>query len=115
MGLQPRIQLGAQDCSKHAEGAFTGEIAAPMLAEAGAQLCLVGHSECRRDHQDTDASCRAKIEQGLGAGLTPVLCVGETLEELRQGHRQSVLERQVRAGLPAQPPAAGARATPDCL
>src|SRR5262249_56249446 len=78
------IQLGAQTCHHEAAGAHTGEVSPPMLADVGAQLVLLGHSERRRELGETDAQINLKVQAALAHGLTPVLCVGESEEERRQ-------------------------------
>ncbi len=93
-----RILLGAQNCHWEARGAFTGEIAAEMLAEAGCRLVLVGHSERRQLMRETDEEINRKVVAALRAGLQPVLCVGETGEDRRQGLTFTVVEGQLRAG-----------------
>ncbi|HEV8586402.1 MAG TPA: triose-phosphate isomerase [Methylomirabilota bacterium] len=93
------IVLGAQNCHSEASGAHTGEIAPPMLVELGCQSVLVGHSERRREMGETDALINKKVGGALAHGLTPVLCVGETAEERRQGLTFTTLEGQLRAGL----------------
>ncbi len=98
------VLLGAQDCHEAPSGEFTGSVAAEMLAAWGCVLVLVGHSERRRREGDDDARVRRKLEAALRAGLRPLLCVGETLEEREAGRTRAVLERQVgaaAAGLPA--------------
>lgn len=96
-----RVAVGAQDCSPEAgAGAFTGEIAAAMLAEAGCAYVIVGHSERRQRHGEDDALVRRKAESGSAAGLTPIVCVGETLEERSAGKALTVVTQQVRRSLP---------------
>lgn len=95
------IGWGAQDVSAHADGAHTGEVSAGMLTDCGARYVIVGHSERRRDHGETDALVRAKAERAIGAGLTPIICVGETLEERKAGRANAVVETQVQAGVPS--------------
>jgi triosephosphate isomerase len=85
---------GAQDLSEHAAGAFTGDVAGGMIAEFGASMVLVGHSERRQLHAETDAQVAAKAVAALAAGLTPVVCVGETLAERDAGATQAVVGRQ---------------------
>jgi triosephosphate isomerase len=89
------IGWGAQDVSPHASGAYTGDVSAGMLGEFGCRYVLVGHSERRQLHRETDAEVAAKAEAALAAGLTPVVCVGETLAERDgAGGWQSVVGRQ---------------------
>ena len=92
------ILLGAQNCHWEASGAFTGEIAAEMLAEVGCRLVLVGHSERRQLLRETDEEINRKVSACLRAGLQPLLCVGETADDRRQGLTFTVVEGQLRAG-----------------
>jgi len=91
------IAWGAQDVSAHVSGAFTGEVSAGMLAEFGCRYVLVGHSERRQLHGETDAVVAAKAAAALDGGLTPVVCVGETLAERNAGHTPAVVWRQLDA------------------
>lgn len=93
------VALGAQDVCEHAAGAFTGETAGEMLLEFGCRYVLVGHSERRAMFGDTDARVAAKFERAQSCGITPVVCVGETLEEREAGKTQAVVERQLAAVL----------------
>src|SRR5271169_1521398 len=95
-----KLGLGAQDCHPEASGAFTGDISAPMLKDAGASYVIVGHSERRTLHHETDALVRAKAEAALKAGLTAIVCVGETRAEREAGRAASVVIRQLRESLP---------------
>lgn len=95
-----RVQIGGQDCHKDKSGAHTGDTSAEMLADAGATLVIVGHSERRTDHKETDADVRAKAEAAWRAGLRPILCIGETEAERRGGHTNAVLERQLAGSVP---------------
>jgi triosephosphate isomerase len=88
------IAWGAQDVSAHASGAYTGEVAAGMLAEFGCRYALVGHSERRQLHAETDGEVAAKARAALGAGITPIVCVGETLVERETGATDAVVLRQ---------------------
>ena len=90
-----RLAWGAQNLSEHAQGAFTGEVSAPMLAEFGCRYVLVGHSERRALYGETDAVVAAKFAAVLGQGMTPVLCLGETLEERDAGRTEQVVGRQL--------------------
>ena len=94
------VKLGAQDCNQAAHGAFTGDISAPMLADAGCGYVIVGHSERRAGHGETDADVAAKALAAVGAGLTPIICVGERREERDSGRALTVIEAQVRASVP---------------
>jgi triosephosphate isomerase len=91
------VAWGAQDVSEHAAGAFTGEVAASMIAEFGCRFVLVGHSERRQWHGETDAVVAAKAKRALAAGLTPIVCVGETLAERDAGTWEAVVGRQLDA------------------
>ena len=93
------IQLGAQTCHHEPAGAHTGEIAPPMLVELGCRWVLLGHSERRKEVGESDAVINVKLRAALAHGLTPVLCVGETAEERRQGLTFTTVEGQLRAGL----------------
>lgn len=94
-------EVGGQDCHVAAKGAHTGDIAAPMLADTGATFVIVGHSERRADHGETDALVKAKAEAALGAGLGVIVCVGETLAERDAGKAEAVVSAQVDGSLPA--------------
>ncbi len=93
------LHTGAQDVSDHDEGAFTGEVAAAMVAELGCTLAIVGHSERRARHGETDAGVAAKFGAARRAGLTPILCVGETLEQRDAGRAPEVVSAQLDAVL----------------
>jgi triosephosphate isomerase len=94
------IAIGGQDCHARASGAHTGDISAAMLSDAGARFVIVGHSERRADHHETDAMVRAKGEAALAAGLTAILCVGETEAERDGGHTLDIVARQLEGSLP---------------
>jgi len=94
------VIVGAQDCHAAPSGAHTGDISAEMIADAGGKAVIVGHSERRADHGETDAVVRAKAEAALRAGLVPVICVGETEEERAAGKAFEVVERQLEGSLP---------------
>jgi triosephosphate isomerase len=94
-----RIAWGAQNVSEHAQGAYTGEVSAAMLAEFGCRYAIVGHSERRQLYCETDAQVAAKFAAARAAGVTPILCVGETLAQREAGETEQVVERQVRAVL----------------
>lgn len=87
------ILTGGQDCHARASGAHTGDVSATMLADAGARYVIVGHSERRTDHKEDDATVRAKALAALAAGLTPIICVGETRAEREAGRAVSVVSR----------------------
>ncbi len=93
------VELAAQNVHWEAQGAFTGEVSAPMLAEVGTRHCIVGHSERRQLFGDTDEAVRKKAGAVLSAGMLPIVCVGETLHEREAGRTLEVVERQVRAAL----------------
>jgi triosephosphate isomerase len=95
------ISVGGQDCHVDASGAHTGDMSAEMLADAGARWVIVGHSERRTDHGETDEQVRAKAVAGLRAGLTPIICVGETLAQRKAGETLDVLARQIAASVPS--------------
>jgi triosephosphate isomerase len=93
------IALGGQNLHWEAEGAYTGEISSRMLLDVGCRWALVGHSERRQYFGDTDATVRRKVEAALAHGLSPMICVGETLAEREAGATEAVLGRQVAAAL----------------
>lgn len=95
------IATGAQDCHAEALGAFTGDISAPMIADAGASHVIVGHSERRTLHGETSDKVRAKAAAALRAFLVPVVCIGETLQEREAGRTIAVVKKQLRGSLPA--------------
>jgi len=92
--------VGGQDCHAEVKGAHTGDVSAAMLADGGADFVIVGHSERRKDHGETDAMVKAKAEAALGAGLGVIVCVGETLEERDAGKAEAVVQAQVAGSLP---------------
>jgi len=94
------VALGAQDCHPADSGAHTGDISAAMLADAGCSYVIVGHSERRTDHGETDALVKAKAEAALRHGLCAIVCVGETLAERDGGRTLDVVSRQVAGSLP---------------
>ncbi len=91
------IATAGQDCFWEKDGAFTGSVSAPMLKEAGAELVILGHSERRRVFGDTDADVTRKIHAAYAAGLAPIACIGETLEEREANSTFDVLDTQLRA------------------
>jgi len=91
------IDLGAQDVSQHESGAFTGEVSAAMLREFAVRYAIVGHSERRQYHGETDAVVALKAQRALATGITPIVCVGETLAEREAGHTEEVVKRQLAA------------------
>ncbi|CAM8644817.1 TpiA Triosephosphate isomerase [Oxalobacteraceae bacterium] len=93
------VAWGGQDLSLHESGAYTGEVSGAMLRDFGCQFVIVGHSERRSLHGETDAIVADKAMKALACGLTPIVCVGETLEEREAGHTDSVVSRQLEAVL----------------
>jgi triosephosphate isomerase (TIM) len=93
------LALGAQNCHHETSGAHTGEVAPPMLAELGCRYVILGHSERRREMGESDELINRKVRSALTHGLIPILCVGETTEERRQGLTFTTVEGQLRAGL----------------
>jgi triosephosphate isomerase (TIM) len=91
------IDVGAQDVSAHESGAFTGENSAAMLKDLGVRYAIVGHSERRQYHGETDAVVAVKAQRALAAGITPIVCVGETLQEREAGKTEEVVKRQLAA------------------
>src|SRR5512133_3536580 len=91
------LELGAQDVSEHAEGAYTGEVSAAMLKEFGVRYVIVGHSERRQYHGETDAVVADKTKAALAAGITPIVCVGETLAQRDAGRTVDIVKRQLAA------------------
>jgi triosephosphate isomerase (TIM) len=89
------IAWGAQNISEHAQGAYTGEVSAAMIKEFGCRYAIVGHSERRQLYGESDAQVAAKFAAARAAGITPILCVGETLEEREVGRTEEVVERQL--------------------
>lgn len=93
------IGVGAQDCSHAESGAYTGEVAAAMLADLGCTRVILGHSERRQYHGESDALVAAKLNASVAAGLAPILCVGETREQREAGEAQAVVAAQLRGAL----------------
>lgn len=89
------VRWGAQDCSVHEQGAFTGEVSALMLAELGCRYAIVGHSERRAMHAESDQLVADKARAALGRGVTPIVCVGETLAQREAGQTEAVVKRQL--------------------
>jgi triosephosphate isomerase len=100
----PGCELAAQDCSVRAQGAYTGEVSADMLADLGCQFVLVGHSERRQYHDETDELIADKLAAAQSAGVTPVLCVGEQLAAREAGEHEDVVRGQLRAALATSQP-----------
>ena len=95
------IAVGGQDCHAADKGAHTGDVSAPMLKDAGCRFVIVGHSERRADHGESDTTVRAKGEAALRAGLSVIFCIGETLAERDGGRTLEVVGRQIELSLPA--------------
>src|SRR5881394_3233235 len=95
------VLVGGEDCHAKPSGAHTGDISAEMLRDAGASHVIVGHSERRTDHGETDAEVRAKAEAAWRAGLVPIVCIGETLAEREAGRTLTVLATQLEGSVPA--------------
>ncbi|WP_246091432.1 triose-phosphate isomerase [Swingsia samuiensis] len=98
-GLSSTIKIGGQNCHTNISGAFTGDISAEMLADIGAQYVILGHSERRQAHGETDIMIRRKIRTAKSAGLTPIVCFGETLKERQEGRAATVLASQIDGSL----------------
>ena len=96
------VLVGAQDCHCDAAGAFTGDLSAEMLADAGAKLVILGHSERRAAYGETDALVAGKVSAVLRAGLEPIVCVGETIDQRKVGQALAIVTGQVRGSLPAE-------------
>jgi triosephosphate isomerase (TIM) len=94
------VLIGGQDCHALASGAYTGDISAEMLKDAGASAVIVGHSERRQYHHETDAEVRAKAQAARRAGLMPIVCVGETRPQREAGHALDVVATQLQGSLP---------------
>lgn len=97
---QPALAIGGQDCHWNASGAHTGCLSVAMLAEAGATIVIVGHSERRSDNHETSSEVRAKAEAAISGGLTAIVCVGETDSERDAGLAVAVVNEQLRESLP---------------
>ena len=96
------LSVGAQDCSAMESGAYTGEVSAPMLADMGCRWVILGHSERRQYHGESDELVAAKLAAAVGAGLQPILCVGETREQRERGEAEAVVGGQLTAALANQ-------------
>lgn len=94
------VALGGQDCHADTQGAHTGDTSAAMLADAGAEYVIVGHSERRSDHGETDEHVCAKAQAAWAAGLTAIICIGETREDYEAGRTLQVLQKQIAGSLP---------------
>lgn len=94
------VEIGGQDCHAETSGAYTGSVSAEMVRDAGAGLVILGHSERRAGFGETDADVAAKVEAALAAGLEPIICIGETLQQREAGQAVEVVSRQVAGSLP---------------
>lgn len=94
------LKVGGQDCSAEAEGAHTGDITARMLQDAGALYVILGHSERRADHKETSFLIAKKAERANAAGLKPIICIGETLEDRESGRYETILAQQLKDSVP---------------
>ncbi|MGA0593500.1 triose-phosphate isomerase [Enterovirga sp. CN4-39] len=101
VALGSRVAVGGQDCHPKVSGAHTGDVSAEMLADSGATYVIVGHSERRADHGESDELVRAKAEAARRSGLTAIVCVGETREEREGGRALDVVSGQLRGSIPA--------------
>ena len=95
------VEVGAQDTHAEVAGAFTGDVSAEMRADAGARLVIVGHSERRAAYRESDALVAAKARAAVGAGLEPIICVGETLEERQAGRAIEIVSAQIAGSVAA--------------
>jgi triosephosphate isomerase len=93
-----KVGIAGQNLHWEKQGAFTGEISAPMVREAGADYVLIGHSERRQYFGETDQTVNRKLQAALGAGLIPIVCIGETLDQQEAGETHAVLDRQIKDG-----------------
>ena len=96
-----RVAIGAQDISAHKSGAYTGEVSAEMIAATGAKYVIVGHSERRQYHCETNETVATKAQMALANGLIPIVCVGETMAEKEAGQTMAVIESGVRESIPS--------------
>jgi triosephosphate isomerase len=101
------IRWGAQDCSAHEQGAYTGEVSADMLADFGCRYVIVGHSERRAYHAESDQLVADKAKAALARGVTPIVCVGETLAQREAGETETIVKRQLSAAIHALAHCAG--------
>ncbi len=94
------VNIGGQDCHSNAKGAHTGDLSSEMLADSGATYCIVGHSERRTDHLETDATINGKATAALRAGMIAIICVGETLAERESGKTLDIISSQLAGSIP---------------
>lgn len=97
--ISPKMLIAAQDINQHLEGAYTGDLSANMVKAVGANAVIIGHSERREFHHETDADINGKIKTALQANLKPIMCIGETLKERKNNTWKAVLSKQIKAGL----------------
>lgn len=97
LGASEHIALGAQDVSQHDNGAYTGDVSATMLREFGVRYTIVGHSERRQHQAESDTHVAIKVQRALAAGMTPIVCVGETLAQREAGETEVIVKRQLAA------------------
>jgi triosephosphate isomerase len=98
-----KVEVSAQDLHWEKQGAFTGEISAAMIKEAGATYVIIGHSERRQLFGETDAIVNRKVQSAIAQGLTPIMCIGETLDERERDETLAILDRQINGGLDGVP------------
>lgn len=98
-GKDAKVACGAQDVSEHDKGAFTGDVSAAMLADLGVKYCVVGHSERREYYKESDQKVNQKVKNLLAAGIMPIICVGESLQQREDGLTMAHINYQVRAAL----------------
>ena len=106
-----QIAVGAQDCHPGPEGAHTGDVSAAMVADAGAKFVILGHSERRQDHDESNEMVKTKVESALGAGLNVILCCGEPEDKREEGKHEEFVLDQLRLSLPDEVEEAGDRLT----
>jgi triosephosphate isomerase len=100
---ETRVGIGAENCNANPSGAYTGEIATNMLVDAGCKYVIIGHSERREYYGETDADVNAKVKAALEAGLTPIMCCGETLQQREAGITDEHIAMQIKLGLAGIP------------
>ena len=98
-GKEAKVNCGAQDVSEHDKGAYTGDVSAAMLADLGVKYCVVGHSERREYYKESDAKVNAKAKKLIEAGVNPIICVGESLQQREEGLTMPHINYQIRAAL----------------
>ncbi|MCL2749301.1 MAG: triose-phosphate isomerase [Alphaproteobacteria bacterium] len=103
LGVQGNCDFGAQDCSTHEKGQYTGEVSAEMIAATGAKYVIVGHSDRRKYHNETNEIVREKATRAADAGLIPIVCVGDTLQDRQAGKFMEIVAEQVKNSAPLAP------------